>query len=371
MESLQDINPVEKMLVDKANRSFVPINASFELTPVCNLHCEMCYIRMDRSQVEARGGLRTCDEWLHIAKGLQRMGTLFILLTGGEPLLYPHFRELYTRLKEMGFILTLNTNATLIDEETARWLQRLKPRRVNVSLYGATNETYDNLCHASNGFDRCMEGLRHLKKQGIDTKLNLTLTRQNVKEHSRMLAIADELGMPALTNSYLSVCLRPGCAATARCITAVRPAPQEAAQAEVKALKHKYGADYPAYAAQMSALLGREVADEPPHGVSLSCRAGKSSCWINWQGVMTPCVDMETPAVPLLSAPERPVDEAWRQIVAQCKTLPVYSGCRACSLRPVCDVCYANAANETAVTGTTDYLCRMAKAKRALLEADR
>ena len=53
-------------------------------------------------------------------------GTLFILLTGGEPMLYPHFKELYTRLREMGFILTLNTNGTLIDNEMVRILQTHK-----------------------------------------------------------------------------------------------------------------------------------------------------------------------------------------------------------------------------------------------------
>ena len=73
-----------------------------------------------------RGGLRSIEEWLHIANQLQEIGTLFILLTGGEPLLYPDFKELYIRLKEKGFILTINTNATLIDDETVRLFQRLK-----------------------------------------------------------------------------------------------------------------------------------------------------------------------------------------------------------------------------------------------------
>ena len=138
MESLQDINPVERALVNKATANRTPINATIELTPTCNFRCDMCYIRMEKSQAEKRGGLRSIEEWLHIADQLQEIGTLFILLTGGEPLLYPDFKELYIRLKEKGFILTINTNATLIDDETVRLFQRLKPRRVNVSLYGVT-----------------------------------------------------------------------------------------------------------------------------------------------------------------------------------------------------------------------------------------
>ena len=58
MHFLQDINPIERALVDKATANRVPINASFELTPVCNLRCDMCYVRMEQSRVAAAGGDR-------------------------------------------------------------------------------------------------------------------------------------------------------------------------------------------------------------------------------------------------------------------------------------------------------------------------
>ena len=294
MESLQDINPVERALVNKATANRTPINATIELTPTCNFRCDMCYIRMEKSQAEKRGGLRSIEEWLHIADQLQEIGTLFILLTGGEPLLYPDFKELYIRLKEKGFILTINTNATLIDDETVRLFQRLKPRRVNVSLYGVTNGTYLNLCHATNGFDRCLEGLKRLKEYGIDTKLNLTLTRQNIKEHRQMLELADEWDLPMLTNSYISVYSRPGCATTLPLDTC-RPVPDEVAHAEVEALEHKYGKEYTSYATHVLQQLERGESPVPAEGIGLACRAGKSSAWINWQGVMTPCVVKHQP----------------------------------------------------------------------------
>ena len=172
MDQLNDINPVEKRLVDKANAGRIPISASFELTPICNLKCDMCYVRMGADEVRQTGRLRSKEEWLHTAEELQQAGTLFLLLTGGEPLLYPEFADLYVRLKQMGFVVTVNTNATLITEEVVGLFQRHKPRRVNVTLYGSSNETYRELCHVSEGFDRCMHGLRLLKPGGKDTKIN-------------------------------------------------------------------------------------------------------------------------------------------------------------------------------------------------------
>lgn len=59
------------------------------------------------------------EEWTKTAEDMMKAGTLFVLLTGGEPLLYPHFRELYQKLRELGMIITINTNGTLINEAWA------------------------------------------------------------------------------------------------------------------------------------------------------------------------------------------------------------------------------------------------------------
>ena len=156
MDQLHDANPVESRLVEKATQHRIPISAAFELTPLCNLSCDMCYVRMNARELAMLGRVRSMDEWMKTAEELKAMGTLFILLTGGEPLLYPNFKELYLALREMGFIITINTNATLITEEVAELFSRVKPRRLNVSLYGGCNETYKDLCHISNGYDRCI-----------------------------------------------------------------------------------------------------------------------------------------------------------------------------------------------------------------------
>lgn len=83
----------------------------------------------------ARGKLRTVNEWIALSEQMQRAGVLFLLLTGGEPLLYPGFKELFTHLKKAGMILTVNTNGTLIDEEWADFFAKNPPRRINTLLW--------------------------------------------------------------------------------------------------------------------------------------------------------------------------------------------------------------------------------------------
>ena len=110
-------NTVERRLFAMAYEKMVPVYGVMELTPLCNMNCDMCYVRLSRSEMEAQGRMKTLDEWLMLAKEMKEAGVLFILLTGGEPLLYPWFKELYISLLEMGMVLTVNTNGTLIDEE--------------------------------------------------------------------------------------------------------------------------------------------------------------------------------------------------------------------------------------------------------------
>ena len=358
MDQLNDANPLEKRLVGKANEARIPITANFELTPTCNLHCDMCFIRMEHSAVQAMGGVRTLEEWLDTARQLKEMGTLFILLTGGEPMLYPHFKELYTALREMGFILTINTNGTLIDEDIARMFQRLKPRRVNVTLYGASNETYQQLCRSPHGFDQCMKGLQLLKAHGIDTKMNLSIVQENVHEYPQLLDIARQLDIPAEVNSYMFSCTRSTCQPT-RDITKHRLDAHQAGLAEMEYLRYKKGKDFKAYAQGMAQNFQQGVYATTDLG--LDCRAGKSSCWFDWRGRLTPCCVMEEPAVILKGTT---VAEAWKQIVTTSESLPKHTECNGCSLRMICDVCYAAACHEKKACGNLNYLCEMSRTKK-------
>ena len=165
MEPLEGATTVERMLLDQARRTRTPANGSIELLPLCNMNCDMCYVRLSREEMEAKGRLRTADEWLEIGRQMKDAGVLFLLLTGGEPFLYPDFRRLYLELRKMGMIITINTNGTLINEDLAEFFGKYKPRRVNITLYGTDEETYDKLCHYPGGYEKTLRGIRLLREQ--------------------------------------------------------------------------------------------------------------------------------------------------------------------------------------------------------------
>lgn len=361
MDSLDDITGVEKYLVLKATQARTPISASFELTPCCNLQCDMCFIRMKATEVKEHGGLKDLDFWLRLAQELKEMGTLFILLTGGEPLLYPHFKELYQELKKMGFIITLNTNGTCITEEIAQLFHTYRPRRVNVTLYGASRETYEKLCHRADGFDQCMNGIRLLRQYNIDTKLNVSVVKENKHEFDEILAIGDRFGIPSEVNSYMFPCSRTtrnGMGAIDARLTA-----EEGGRYDALYQKHKHSSEFKEVIA--ATLKEAEEATPYQNEVVITCRAGKSSAWINWQGRMTPCVMMEYPAI---SLEEISAKKAWKNLEEMMKELPAHSDCKGCKLWKLCQACYASVSLEKEHNGNVSYLCRFTQCEYDFLK---
>ena len=97
-------------LYQKASVKKVPLMGTFELSPVCNFSCKMCYVRKTPEQIRKEGkSLIPWEKWLDLAQQCRDAGTLYLLLTGGEPFLYPGFRELYQKLHDrLLFILVIH-----------------------------------------------------------------------------------------------------------------------------------------------------------------------------------------------------------------------------------------------------------------------
>ena len=89
-EQKMSARPLTDYLYAKACKMRIPLNGTFELSPVCNLACKMCYVRKTQKEVmESSRGILKLDDWRKIAIEARKAGMLEILLTGGEPLLCP------------------------------------------------------------------------------------------------------------------------------------------------------------------------------------------------------------------------------------------------------------------------------------------
>lgn len=355
MELLEGATTVERMLLDQAKCTRTPANGSIELLPLCNMNCDMCYVRLSKKEMEAKGRLRTADEWLEVGRQMKDAGVLFLLLTGGEPFLYPDFRRLYLELRKMGMIITINTNGTLIDEDLAEFFGKYKPRRVNITLYGADEDAYTNLCHYPGGYEKTLQGIRLLRENDVDVKVSSSLAQSNKSDLDRLLDIGETLGIPVWVDTYMMPATRER---DLPYNMQVRLEPEEAAREGIRAMKRVLGPElFPQYVRQSV-----ERADHPEPAEAkpghMSCMAGQCSFTINWQGEMRPCVILTEPAISVF---EVGFEAAWKYIVEETHKILLNEKCSTCHMRHLCRTCAASALLETgSYDGVPDYMCRYA-----------
>ena len=348
-----DNSTLEKYLVENAKKQNVPINGSLELLPLCNMNCDMCYVRLSCSEMERQGRLRTPEEWIGICRQMQKSGVLFLQLTGGEPLLYPGFQKVYLALKQMGIIPTLNTNGTLLNEAWADFFAQHKPRRINITLYGSCEDTYERLCHYSKGFEQTIRAINLLKERSVDVKINGSLVNANQGEVKKLLDIAYQLDTPINIDTYMY----PATRERGKIYDFhSRLTPMEAAQSRI--MIQKYAQTETEFRESAKQFLYK--AEHPMPATEdrdqMKCLAGRGSFAINWQGKMQPCVMLKTPSASVF---DQSFDDAWRTISDGVKNICLSHICTGCSKRDVCQTCAACALYESgSFGGVPEYMCR-------------
>ncbi|MCD7820441.1 MAG: radical SAM protein [Lachnospiraceae bacterium] len=351
-------SPAEVRLAQKADAMRLPLGGTMELLPLCNMDCKMCFIRQNPEEMKRHGRMLSCDEWLRIAREAKEVGVLFLLLTGGEPLIYPEFKRLYMELFDMGFILTINTNGTLIDEDWADFFAQRPCRRLNITLYGDSDQSYDRLCHNPKGHTQLLRALDLLGDRKIPYRLNYTITPDNAKQIEYACSFAKERGVALETAAYLFPPLRRGNAGFDRLSSA------QAAQAKIDWIKHFYGEQQlQVEARQKMAFMNQPFYSTGTH--KLTCRAGRSGFWIDWNGDLLPCGMFLNPKISLLS---NSFGDGWEYIVKETAKLRIYEGCDTCKKRHGCIACGASCLAESGdMTMRPDYICEMTEEYYRLL----
>lgn len=344
-------NNIMQMLIQKAKEERSPITVNLELLPICNLHCKMCYIRSSYEDVKRLGGLKSVNEWIDIARELKDAGTLFILLTGGEVFTYPHFKELYIALYKMGFVLTINTNATLINEEVVEWLKDYPPKCVSISLYGSNDNVYERLCGQKGMFTRVNHAIELLQKYHISIECKTVLTPLNYQDLENCYQYVNDRNIMYEVATYSFPATRK-----LNDENQIRFSPKE--MVECTFYRNKIMSDKKGYQEEIIKYLRKyeKSKDIPGKDVQgFSCSACNTSCWITWQGHMVPCAMMNLPyTLPF----EIGFNKAWEELKNKVDQIALSSTCSHCDKRQVCTVCPASAYGETGCfDGTSQYHC--------------
>ncbi|MDY6954289.1 MAG: thio(seleno)oxazole modification radical SAM maturase SbtM [Thermodesulfobacteriota bacterium] len=149
----------------------------WHITQTCDLHCKHCYDRANRSPLKLEDGLRLLDELRDFCLSRHVRGQ--ISFTGGNPLLYPHFLELYQGASDRGLGMAILGNPAP-RKRMEQLLAIAPPLFFQVSLEGL--EKHNDTIRGPGNFRRVMDFLGLLQDLDITSMVMLTLTRDNMDQ---------------------------------------------------------------------------------------------------------------------------------------------------------------------------------------------
>lgn len=196
--------------------------ASYEINLGCDFDCEHCYLGEKRFAGFDLEGKRAL---LH---ALRDAGVLWLQITGGEPLIDPHFADVYRLAQSLGMIVEILSNGSrLSSPKILDVLTMHRPYRISLSVYGATAETYDGLTRRRGSFRRFERGLTAALEAELPVDLSLIVTSRNAHEADQMRAWAERLGLASREYTHMSPTIYGGAESLAsQSIAHVKPRPR-------------------------------------------------------------------------------------------------------------------------------------------------
>lgn len=335
-------------LFAKAKTNNTPLSATFEITSRCNFNCKMCYIHGSDNAKLKEKELST-EQWLRIADEVQKAGVLLLLITGGEPLIRDDFAEIYTYCKKLGLEVSVNTNASLVNDDIIKLFKMYVPSKISVTLYGANEETYRNTTCREGYYKKVTENIKKMKSEGLPVKISLTASNYNSADIPLIYKFAEENDIPVESTCYLFPSARLG-------KNTDRPNAFDAAKNEVVCDRYR---DTPERFAQKVEYVKKLVEKDRKIGSvgeKVKCRAGTAAFWITYEGKMTPCGMLDKPFASVI---EHGVKNAWQIINSETLKITLPPECTDCVYSDMCSVCAAVCYTETGrFDGVPEYLCK-------------
>jgi radical SAM protein with 4Fe4S-binding SPASM domain len=328
----------------------VPLQVSIEVTRRCPLECLHCYNNLPMGDVEARRRELSKEEHFRVLDELVEMGCFWILYTGGEIFARKDFLEIYSYAKQKGFLITLFTNGTLINEQIADFLAEWPPFAIEITLYGRTRETYEALTAIPGSYDRCLRGIKLLKERNLPLKLKTVATSINKHEVVAMRQFAEEeLGVEFKMDGQINP--RIDCSQSP---LAVRLAPEEVVALDMAAPK----------GASEYRRLAKKDLENPPSLSQIDsiyfCGGGMNSFAVNAYGEIGICVISQQETFSIRGSS---VKQEWEESLLELRKRKRTSvtKCMECRIQSLCGMCPANGELENGDReNPVSFLCHVA-----------
>ena len=356
----KNISITDFALWEQAKEKRVLLSIIMDLTARCNNDCIHCYINRPASDRRAMEQEMSLDEIKHLTDQAVKMGVLWVLLSGGEPLLRPDFPEIYTYIRTRGIFVSLFTNASLVSTAHIDLFKKYPPRQIEVSVYAATADIHKKVTR-KNTFEATMTGIDRLLSANLPVTLKSTIIKANLPDFDGIAEFCrSKSSQPFRFDPFLQLRADKNPDRNQEIIS------QRLTPAQIVSLEKKDPARHSALAHTCQNLPSQPETNEAP---LFRCQAGINTCAIGWNAKFQLCPSLVNPDC-TLDLRTNTLARAWNDFTPGIIRLKSTSSqhkttCGSCNLHDICSWCPAHADLETShLDGHTPYFCEVAKARQ-------
>ncbi len=164
--------------------------AHIELLNSCNLKCVHCYLSPHDKKLKI-----TKQQLFSFLDELEIMGTLEVIITGGEALLYKDLIQVLKYAREKDFSIALLTNGTLFNDEIIESLREVNVAFVQVSLYSMNPTLHDKITGVSGSWNKTQDSIHKLIKNNIRIEIACPVINENSDSFHKVLDYYNNLGV--------------------------------------------------------------------------------------------------------------------------------------------------------------------------------
>jgi SynChlorMet cassette radical SAM/SPASM protein ScmF len=201
MELTKPIEPIQPIELAEPAEPIEPIKQDFRLNTIyfyltegCNLACRHCWIAPRFQGGGKSYPALSVELFESILQQAKPLGLGSVKLTGGEPLLHPHIRELLAIVRREDLGLTVETNGVLCTTELAQELKSCKNPFISVSIDGADAETHEWMRGVNGSFEAALHGIRNLVSAGFRPQVIMSIVRRNKDQMGAVVRLAESVG---------------------------------------------------------------------------------------------------------------------------------------------------------------------------------
>lgn len=340
-----------------------PLSFDLEITARCNNNCRHCYINLPPDDGAALHDELTLDEISQIADQAVSLGSLWCLITGGEPLLRKDFPELYRLLKSKGLLVSVFTNACLVTDEHIRLFRGYPPRDIEVTVYGTTDETYERVTRNPRSYRAFRRGLTLLLDGGVKVNLKTMALRSNMHELEAIARFCRERTKDPFRFDPMLHLRFDGNERRNGEIRAERLSPGEIIRIEQADSERSVAMEK-----RCGMVIAAPAPEAEPDCRLFQCHAGQESFAVSYDGFFRLCPSLWQRDC-VYDLRHGTLAEAWFDFAPRVRAIASNNAeflqtCRVCPLMNLCQWCPAHAHLECAhLDQRCEYFCRVAHAR--------